>query len=110
MYGWSDAGWLTRQLGPVWVISALMGRNRFDELERRRSGRPSRRHYLVKLPALVDRVTSNRRAEPPKRLTASGGVGSGDIDARDVKAQEAAEGCAEYERPQEYRQYRYENT
>jgi hypothetical protein len=31
---------------------------------------------------------------------------SGDIDARDVKAQEAAEGCAEYERPQEYRQYR----
>jgi hypothetical protein len=34
------------------------------------------------------------------------GVGSGDIDARDVKAQEAAEGCAEYERPQEYRQYR----
>jgi hypothetical protein len=34
------------------------------------------------------------------------GVGSGDIDARDVKAQEAAQGCAEYERPQEYRQYR----
>ena len=33
-------------------------------------------------------------------------LGSGDIDARDVKAQEAAEGCAEYERPQEYRQYR----
>jgi hypothetical protein len=32
--------------------------------------------------------------------------GSGDSDARDVKAQEAAEGCAEYERPQEYRQYR----
>ena len=31
---------------------------------------------------------------------------SSDIDARDVKAQEAAEGCAEYERPQEYRQYR----
>ena len=38
-------------------------------------------------------------------LTPSG-VGSGDIDARDVKAQEAAEGCAEYERPQEHRQYR----
>jgi hypothetical protein len=38
------------------------------------------------------------------------GLGSGDIDARDVKAQEAAEGCAEYERPQQYRQYRYENT
>jgi hypothetical protein len=34
------------------------------------------------------------------------GFGSGDIDARDVKAQEAAEGCAEYERPQEHRQYR----
>jgi hypothetical protein len=33
MYGWSDAEWLTLQLGPVWVISALMGRNRFDELE-----------------------------------------------------------------------------
>ena len=45
------------------------------------------------------------QAEPPKRLTPSG-VGSGDIDARDVKAQEAAEGCAEYERPQEYRQDR----
>ena len=52
---------------------ALMGRNRFDELERRRSGRPSRRHCLVKLPALVERVTSNRQAEPPKRLTPSGG-------------------------------------
>ena len=33
MYGWSDAEWLTLQLGPVWVISALMGRSRFDELE-----------------------------------------------------------------------------
>jgi hypothetical protein len=33
MYGWSDAEWLTLQLGPVWVISALLGRNRFDELE-----------------------------------------------------------------------------
>src|SRR5215204_6281941 len=38
------------------------------------------------------------------------GVGSGDIDARDVKAQQAAEGCAEYERPQKYRQDRQENT
>jgi hypothetical protein len=27
MYGWSDAEWLTLQLGPVWVISALMGRH-----------------------------------------------------------------------------------
>ena len=35
---------------------------------------------------------------------------SGDIDPRDVKAQEAAECCAEYERPQEDRQYRQENT
>lgn len=85
---------------------ALMGRNRFDELERRRSGRPSRRHCPVKLPALVERVTSNRQAEPPKRLTPSRRSESGDIDAWDVKAQEAAEGCAEYERPQEYRQYR----
>jgi hypothetical protein len=32
MYGWSDAEWLTLQLCPG-VISALMGRNRFDELE-----------------------------------------------------------------------------
>ena len=52
-------------------------------------------------------ITSRRQieTEPPKRLTPAG-FGSGDIDARDVKAQEAAEGCAEYERPQEYRQYR----
>lgn len=33
MDGWSDSEWLTLQLGPVWVISALVGRNRFDELE-----------------------------------------------------------------------------
>lgn len=33
MDGWSDADWLTLQLGPVWVISALLGRNHFDELE-----------------------------------------------------------------------------
>ena len=33
MDGWSDAEWVTLQLGPVWVISALIGRNRFDELE-----------------------------------------------------------------------------
>ena len=33
MHGWSDADWLTLQLGPVWVISALIGRNHFDELE-----------------------------------------------------------------------------
>jgi hypothetical protein len=58
----------------------------------------------VKLPALVERVTSNRQAEP-EEIDALG-VTSGDIDARDVKAQEAAEGCTEYERPQEYRQYR----
>jgi hypothetical protein len=30
---WSDAEWLTLQLGPVWVISALLGRSHFDELE-----------------------------------------------------------------------------
>src|SRR5215207_10174883 len=47
MYGWSDAEWLTLQLGPVWVISALLGRNRFDELEQEsvlagRGGRPLR--------------------------------------------------------------------
>jgi hypothetical protein len=33
MYGWSDADWLTLQFGPVWVLSALIGRNHFDELE-----------------------------------------------------------------------------
>jgi hypothetical protein len=33
MDGWSDSEWLTLQLGPVWVISAVIGRNRFDELE-----------------------------------------------------------------------------
>jgi hypothetical protein len=33
MDGWSDAEWLTLQLGPVWVVSALVGRSRFDELE-----------------------------------------------------------------------------
>ena len=55
MYGWSDAEWLTLQLGPVWLIRALMGGNRFDELERERSGRPSSRHYLVK-PTCVSRA------------------------------------------------------
>jgi hypothetical protein len=33
MDGWSDSEWLTLQLGPVWVISAVTGRSRFDELE-----------------------------------------------------------------------------
>jgi hypothetical protein len=33
MYGWLDAKWLTLQLGPVWVISALMSRSRFDKFE-----------------------------------------------------------------------------
>jgi len=33
MNGWSDAEWLTLQLGPVWVVSALVGRSRLDELE-----------------------------------------------------------------------------
>lgn len=44
MYGWSDAEWLTLQLGPVWVISAVIGRNHFDDLEREAFwGRSSRR-------------------------------------------------------------------
>ena len=34
MYGWSDSEWLTLQLGPLWVLSALTGRDHFDELER----------------------------------------------------------------------------
>ncbi len=33
MYGWSESEWLTLRLGPVWVISAVIGRSRFDELE-----------------------------------------------------------------------------
>jgi hypothetical protein len=33
MYVWSDTEWLTLQLGPVWVTSALLGRSHFDELE-----------------------------------------------------------------------------
>jgi hypothetical protein len=33
MNGWSDSEWLTLQLGSVWVVSALVGRNRLDELE-----------------------------------------------------------------------------
>ena len=33
MTEWSDAEWLTLQLGPVWVVSALVGRVHFDELE-----------------------------------------------------------------------------
>lgn len=33
MDGWSDAEWLTLQLGSLWVVSALVGRNRLDELE-----------------------------------------------------------------------------
>jgi hypothetical protein len=31
--GWSDAEWLTLQFGPVWVVSALVGRSHLDELE-----------------------------------------------------------------------------
>ena len=50
-------------------------------------------------------VSASYGTGPPKTINAFG-VGSGDIDARDVKAQEAAEGRAEYERPQEYRKYR----
>jgi hypothetical protein len=33
MDGWSDGEWLTLQLGPVWVVSALVGRSHLDELE-----------------------------------------------------------------------------
>jgi len=33
MKEWSDAEWLTLELGPVWVASALLGRTHFDELE-----------------------------------------------------------------------------
>jgi hypothetical protein len=33
MDGWSDPDWLTLQFGPVWVVSALVGRSRLDEPE-----------------------------------------------------------------------------
>lgn len=33
MDGWSDAEWLTLQLGPVWIISALVGRSHLEEPE-----------------------------------------------------------------------------
>lgn len=33
MNEWSDGEWLTLQLGSVWVVSALVGRDRLDELE-----------------------------------------------------------------------------
>ena len=52
-------------------------------------------------------IASRRQIETePRRDGRLRGFGSGDLDARDVKAQEAAEGCAKYERPQEHRQYR----
>jgi hypothetical protein len=34
MHRWSDDEWQTLQLGPLWVMSAIIGRSRFDELER----------------------------------------------------------------------------
>lgn len=33
MTRWSEAEWLTLQLGPVWVVSGLLGRDHLDELE-----------------------------------------------------------------------------
>jgi hypothetical protein len=30
---WSTEDWLTLRLGPVWVLSALVGRSRFDPME-----------------------------------------------------------------------------
>lgn len=33
MHGWSESEWLTLQLGPVWIVSALTGRSFFDDLE-----------------------------------------------------------------------------
>jgi hypothetical protein len=33
MEGWSDAEWLSLQFGPMWVVSALVGRSRLDALE-----------------------------------------------------------------------------
>ena len=33
MGSWSDDEWLILQLGPLWVVSAVLGRSRFDGLE-----------------------------------------------------------------------------
>ena len=33
MDGWSHAEWLTLEFGSVWVVDALVGRDRLDELE-----------------------------------------------------------------------------
>jgi hypothetical protein len=35
MEGWADREWRTLQFGPIWVVSAIIGRTRFDELERK---------------------------------------------------------------------------
>lgn len=34
MHPWSDREWVTLQLGPAWVVSALLGRDRFAEPEK----------------------------------------------------------------------------
>ena len=85
-------------------ITPLAARSvsRNQTLARRRSRRWLTAHTVV-VPLLRARVRKGpAEAQPTLR--------SGDVDARDVKAQETAEGCAEYERPQEDRQYRQENT
>ena len=33
MYGWSEPEWHTLQLGPLWVVEALLGRNRLSQPE-----------------------------------------------------------------------------
>src|SRR5918998_480822 len=35
MVSWSDDEWQTLQLGPLWVVSAVLGRTHLDDLERR---------------------------------------------------------------------------
>ena len=79
------------------VSSFMMSRASGSEpCDAQQAGRLTTHTVVVPLPRLLRKGCAE--AQPALR--------SGDIDARDVKAQEAAEGCAEYERPQEYRQYR----
>ena len=38
MHSLSDDEWQTLQLGPLWVVSAVLGRSRFDDLEQQAFG------------------------------------------------------------------------
>jgi hypothetical protein len=100
---WSGTPWIIMDRPPRLsftlhlVSSFMMSRASGSEpCDAQQAGRLTTHTVVVPLPRLLRKGCAE--AQPALR--------SGDIDARDVKAQEAAEGCAEYERPQEYRQYR----